>query len=581
MSPGAKRLPARSTEGRLIGRARLPGLGVLLMLVGVTLGIPASNADFTATTSSDANRLAAAVLAPPTGLTTSEICTSGITNGPTPVYESKTTTSGSANSVTLNKPTGTTAGDLLITHVGLPSSTVRLTLDLPAGWAFLRRDRSNLPAYAVGSDLVYRIAGAGEPASYTFDLSSSSAYAGLMLRISGVDTRSPFDAHAGLTGPSSTNVTAPAVRSVADNVLLLEMAVIATSTTFASPGGMTEINDLDEGSLTIQAATQGIPTAGAVGTRTATAGSADVYAAALVAIRPLALDAAPLQARFASYDNGGTGGGSVSHAGLSGLTTGDLLVLAAGWHGPAGAAPTLPAGWTQVRVDANGTTESIGWWYRVVTGGEIWPLTLSPGSARAMTTTIFRVTNTDTTDPIAGSGANTGIGTALTAPAVTVTRKHTLALHYLVNDDPAGRIQYSPGPSVNGFATAGHTNGDMSAGFDHAIATTTTAAASTWNADNSRPWLATTLAINPAPNPYNITTNLSWTPSATTWAAGYTWQRWSGTLQQTGTVTGRATSTTIDADNLTDGTVYTYRLNSYAGSWTSTQITTSHTPTCP
>jgi len=564
---------------RMRVRLMLPGL-LVIMLLAAPFTMPFTQSAFTATTSTGVNTFAAATLAAPTGLSASKICTLAITNGPTPVYQAKTTTSGTADSVILNKPAGTTTGDLLITQIGLPSSTTRLTLDLPGGWAFFRRDRSNLPAYAIGSDLVYRIAGASEPASYTFGLSSSSDYAGTMLRISGVDTRSPFDAHAGITAPSSTSVTAPTIRSVAPNVLLLQFAAIRTATTFTSPTGMTEINDLAAGTLTIQAARQNIPTAGVIGSRTATAGSAAVYAAALVAIRPLALDAAPLQARFASYDNDGTSGGAVNFM-FGNLSTGDLLALAVGWRGPASAAPTMPAGWTPIRVDANGTTESIGWWYRIVTGGETWPLTFSPASARAMTSSMFRVANVDTTDPIAGSGANNGTGTTLTAPAVTVTNKHTLALHYLINDDPAGRIQYSPGPSVNGFATASHTNGDMSAAFDHAIATTTTTPTSTWNADNSRPWLATTVAINPAPNPYNITTNLSWTPTATTWATGYTWERWTAAQQQTGTVSGRATTTTTDTDHLTDGTTYTYKLNATYNNWYSNQVTTTHTPTCP
>ena len=576
------RLPERSTKKR--SPIRLLPVAAVLVLIGVTLMIPASGAHFSGTTSNMESSFSAASLAAPTGFSVSKVCLPGMATGATPVYQTKTTASGSGSSLTLAKPTGTMAGNLLIAHVGLPTDGATNRIDqgnLPTGWAFIRRDRSNLPSYAASSELMYKIAGAGEPANYSFALNSSGAYAATMLRVSGVDTRSPFDAHAGTNAPSSTSVVAPGVTTVADNVMLLEVAVIRAGTTFASPAGMTEINDFASGSLTIQAATQSMPTAGVAGGRTATAGSAAVYAAALVALRPSAANAAPLHTTFDQITN--SSGGSVSYSALPGIAAGDLLIMVAGWHGATSKAPTLPASWTQIRLDANGTTESIGWWYHVVTGSEIWPLTFGPSSTIAMTSSLIRVANVNTSNPIAGSGVNSGTGTSLTAPAITVAQSHTLVIHYLINDDSSGQVQYSPGPSTDAYNAGNHASGDLNSGRDHAIATSTTTASSTWNGENSRPWLASTLAINPAPDPvpYTINANLSWTASASGWATGYTWQRWTGTLQQTGTVGGGAAATATDTDSLTSGATFPYELNTDAGNWYSNQITTTLTPTCP
>jgi hypothetical protein len=69
--------------------------------------------------------------------------------------------------------------------------------------------------------------------------------------------------------------------------------------------------------------------------------------------------------------------------------------------------------------------------------------------------------------------------------------------------------------------------------------------------------------------------DLSWTATPSTFASGYTVERWRGTtLEDTTTVTPR-TQTTLTQTGLRSGTTYTWRVRAYHQLWTSTQISAS------
>ncbi len=72
---------------------------------------------------------------------------------------------------------------------------------------------------------------------------------------------------------------------------------------------------------------------------------------------------------------------------------------------------------------------------------------------------------------------------------------------------------------------------------------------------------------------------LSWTETPSTFAEGYTVERWQGsTLEATTTVTPR-TTTTLTETGLSTGTTYTWTLRAYVSSWTSTEVSvTASTP---
>jgi hypothetical protein len=591
------RSPQLSRHRHPHARRRLtPGRVVLvtLALVAVVLGrLPVSGAAFTSANSNAGSSFSSGTVAGPTGLSATKTCVAQPVTGATPAYQTMTSTTGTASSgtstFTISKPAGTTAGDLLILQLGFPkdSATMSWGTSLPTGWIVNRED---VGYGGTGHSVVlFLVAGASEPASYTFPIWVGSGgpyqWSAAMLRISGVDTRNPIDAHAGTFGASSTTINYPGLTAVSDNDLLVSFAMVNAQTTFTAPTGMSEVYDFKSGTtVTVEAATASAGNAGTVATSTGSVGAAGAYGTQLVAIRPAAAQLAPLQ-----YGNSSnyyaTGGGSMSLTKPTGLTTGDLLLIGATWTGGTGSAPTTPTGFTKLRVDTNSSTVSAGWWYRVTTGSETWPISVGPSPATGAELAVLGVFRyIDTTNPIAGSTVdNTHTGTTLTAPAVTVTPGHSAVFHLLANNDSSTILRPVAGSSWDTYGYAHYNSTYINGTFGHDTATSTTTATHAFTTPNSTPWIAESLALNPAPETYVINANLSWTVSTTTWANGYSWERWTGTLQQTGTVSGRTTVTATDTDTLTAGTTYTYKVRTTTPStWTSAQVTTNLTPsTCP
>jgi hypothetical protein len=547
---------------------------VIPVLVVAQVSWSSVDAAFTAKSANSGSTFSAAALAAPSGLSATKSCMPTITNGSAPVIQYQTNLTGSGTTVGFSKPTGTTVGDLLIAHIGADND---YNITPPAGWTKTRDDYKNSSPYQE-SWVLYHIAGASEPGTYNITFGGSQGFTAVLLRITGVDTRSPLDTVTGIQAASSTSLTAPGLTTVANNVLLLAFFTVRAQVTVTPPAGMTELYDFQAGTtVTAEVAQQTISTAGATGNRTATASSAGLYIAQLLAVRPSAPHAAPMLANFPQWQHNSSGG-AVTITQPTGITTGDLLVLGFAWAGGTGNAPT-PSGWTQVRADANGTSLSSGWWYRVVTGSEPASWSISPGSSVAMVGVVYLLRNVNTSTPVSGSGVTTGTGTALTAPSVATTDSHPMVLRVFNNNDSSSGLD---GPAAGTTWDDGDAATTINGGASHQIATSTSTGTASWKANNSTPWIGATLAINPAADPYTINATLFWTATSSSWATGYEWQRVnSGTVERTSSVSGQATTTASDTDALMTGTTYTYKLASTINNWRSPQITTTLAPTCP
>jgi prepilin-type N-terminal cleavage/methylation domain-containing protein len=78
--------------------------------------------------------------------------------------------SSGATSLTIAKPTGVVQNDLLFAYIGHLNATDRL--NAPAGWTQIGRNKNG----SVNQALFYKVAGASEPANYTFTLTASSRF---------------------------------------------------------------------------------------------------------------------------------------------------------------------------------------------------------------------------------------------------------------------------------------------------------------------------------------------------------------------------------------------------------------------
>jgi len=188
---------------------------------------------------------------------------------------------GGSTGLTLPRPTGVAAGDLLLSSITVASTSVSLTP--PAGWVQV----INASEGTVIRTVVYRrVAGNSEPASYTWTFPSSIRALGAVLAYQGVDPTQPINAADGYGNAASTAITAPGITPSVPACLLVHVAATAVATTITPAPGMTERLEVPGTGLTVSVSDQPRPTAGYTGTRTATAGSAARNVGHCVALRP-------------------------------------------------------------------------------------------------------------------------------------------------------------------------------------------------------------------------------------------------------------------------------------------------------
>ena len=201
---------------------------------------------------------------------------------------------GAAGTLTLSRPAGAAAGDVLVAHVVLHTHAFPANpITPPAGWTTVRVDHD---ANHIASGVFWKLAGSSEPASYTFANASgdtSEQAVGAITSYRGLDPANPIDAHAATTYPSATgSVVAPSVTTTRPAARLLSLvgAYGNDHGPATPPGSMTEryegtvVNESAVVQCLGELADEPLVSAGATGTRTTAlpgAGSAVVQSAAL------------------------------------------------------------------------------------------------------------------------------------------------------------------------------------------------------------------------------------------------------------------------------------------------------------
>jgi hypothetical protein len=228
-----------------------------------------------------------------------------------------TSTNGTSTNtnLTINKPAGVVSGDVMIVNIvkaGNTSSDPTLS-----GWTVISGgvlDDFYWFGYDLGygnvrGTLLYKIAGASEPANYTFSLGSGTDYSnGTIVAFSGVDRTGgvkvdgtpggPFDVKPGNISLSVSNgntATATGITTVSSNAAVILFAQAndnrsMTNWTTTNPGSLTELyEDQYNGSgskdLTVGAAWAIKSTFGSTGSGLVTLGSNIRWGALLVALK--------------------------------------------------------------------------------------------------------------------------------------------------------------------------------------------------------------------------------------------------------------------------------------------------------
>ncbi|MGV3724636.1 MAG: SBBP repeat-containing protein, partial [Actinomycetota bacterium] len=186
-----------------------------------------------------------------------------------------------ATSLTLPRPSGVAAGDVLVAAIATGSTSVSFTA--PAGWGQV----INASESTTIRTIVYRrVAVGAEPASYTWTFNSSVRAVGAAAAYSGGNPAQPIAVADGFGNAVSTAITAPGVTTPVAGTRLIHVGATAVATTIAPPGGMTERAEAVGSALTLSLSDEPRPTAGPTGSRTATAGSAARNVGHSVAVRP-------------------------------------------------------------------------------------------------------------------------------------------------------------------------------------------------------------------------------------------------------------------------------------------------------
>lgn len=197
---------------------------------------------------------------------------------------SSTASTKSANALTVERPAGVQAGDVMLAAIdvsGAPSSATP-----PSGWAMFRQDQSGSE---LGQYVYWKVAGASEPATYTWGFSAKFALAGVIVAYTGVDTASPF-ANAGRVNPSSNSITANGLTAAPGDVFV-GMFGIASNTTIEPDPLMLEQAESQQkqgkDKSALEAADDVIEASGPTGNRVATMmGKAGVSIGQSVLLRP-------------------------------------------------------------------------------------------------------------------------------------------------------------------------------------------------------------------------------------------------------------------------------------------------------
>jgi uncharacterized membrane protein len=191
------------------------------------------------------------------------------------------------SSLTLTYPAGRQVDDVLVVQVAARGNQ---TFTPPAGWTLINR---TYDGSALTQAVYWRRVTAATPASENWGISPSARAAAAVVAYRGVDPVAPVNVHSVRSNASSTSVTANSVSPTVAGTQLVGLFALANGNAgFAPPAGMTEHADENTGGgpnngiaieLADEAYAGGIA---ATGNRVATASTAAVSVAHLVALQP-------------------------------------------------------------------------------------------------------------------------------------------------------------------------------------------------------------------------------------------------------------------------------------------------------
>jgi hypothetical protein len=140
-----------------------------------------------------------------------------------PYRSTATAVSGSTTSLVINKPAGTVQGDVLVATIGVYDATI----STPSGWTLA----PGCPVDTIVSGTTHRrlyvfhkVAGASEPASYSFAISVATQVSGGIAAYSGMDPAAYMNAsNTGKAEADGTTVSTGSITPTVDNCTVVSV----------------------------------------------------------------------------------------------------------------------------------------------------------------------------------------------------------------------------------------------------------------------------------------------------------------------------------------------------------------------
>lgn len=218
------------------------------------------------------------------------VTTTGGGTGPVTAVGTSTTNSATAvSSVSLTKPAGTAAGDVLIASITTdlnPSMS-----SVPAGWTAIVNALSINSSSSSGARVFvyYHVVGSADPSNYTWTLGTAAKWGGGVTAYRGVNQSTPLDSTvvtAVDTSYTATGITLASITTASNGAMLIGGVGFDSSSPAATPpSGWTERWEAAGGQIA-EEADKPQPTAGASGTAAWTFTAAKAAGAWRTALKP-------------------------------------------------------------------------------------------------------------------------------------------------------------------------------------------------------------------------------------------------------------------------------------------------------
>ncbi len=155
--------------------------------------------------------------------------------------DTSTTNGAGTTGLTIAKPSGAAAGDVLVAQIVVNSGSTTITP--PSGWKLIRSTASST-AMVMAS--YYKVAGSSEPSSYKWSFSATQPATGGISDYIGVNTTSPIDASSGKVNGSTATASFNQITTTVANDMLLALVGVSGNTTVTPPSGFVEDYDRND-----------------------------------------------------------------------------------------------------------------------------------------------------------------------------------------------------------------------------------------------------------------------------------------------------------------------------------------------